>query len=104
MKNLMFSLVVMILIGSTAECATWQVMNTPTTEVLYDIWGTASDNIFAVGANGTILHFDGDEWTQMSSPTSEFLMGVWGSSADDIWAVGFYGITLHRQNGNNWGK
>jgi hypothetical protein len=26
------------------------------------VWGTSSDNIFAVGSNGTILRYDGKNW------------------------------------------
>lgn len=80
----------------------WQAMDSGTTESLYDIWGTGLDNIYAVGLNGTILHFNGAGWTSMSSPTGKHLFGVWGSSSDDIWAVGRDGVILRRQDGGSW--
>ncbi|MFH1844303.1 MAG: hypothetical protein ABIF77_13955 [bacterium] len=30
---------------------------------LYGIWGTSNSDIWAVGINETIVHFDGDDWT-----------------------------------------
>ncbi len=30
--------------------------------MLYDIWGTAPDNIYAVGIQGTVIHWDGAQW------------------------------------------
>jgi hypothetical protein len=35
------------------------------TYMLYGIWGTANDDIYAVGVGGTFLHFDGNEWTDV---------------------------------------
>ncbi len=32
-------------------------MDSGTTENLYDVWGSTATNVFAVGANGTILHY-----------------------------------------------
>ena len=52
------------------------------------IHGFAPNDIFAVGFEGTILHYDGAAWTQMSVPTTQDLWGIWGASRDDLWAVG----------------
>lgn len=82
----------------------WHAMDSGTTETLYDIWGTGLDSMFAVGLNGTILHFDGAGWTSMSSPTGKHLSGIWGSSSNDLWAVGQDGIVLRRQDGGSWGE
>jgi hypothetical protein len=54
----------------------------PVTEDIKDLWGDAADYIFAVGTNGTILHYDGVDWTEMESGTTETLFRVWGS-----WAI-----------------
>jgi hypothetical protein len=66
-----------------------------------DIWGSASDDIFAVGDAGTILHFDGAKWSIMTTNTSAKLHGVGGSSATDVFAVGEGGIILH-YDGTKW--
>jgi len=104
MKNLMFSLVVMILIGSTAECATWEAMDSPTTVGLTNVWGTAPDDMFAVGYSGTILHYDGNPdniWEQMPCPTTVSLIGIWGFGPDDVYVTGDQCTMLH-YDGNSW--
>ena len=59
------------------------------------IWGSAHDDIYAVGDSGTILHFDGDTWSELESGTTAGLYGVWGSSPTDVYAVGETGTVLH---------
>ena len=101
-----------VLISSCAlaEEATWQFMVTPTSENLTDVWGTASDDVFAVGRSGIILHYDRDGdndgssdniWEEMDSPTGADLTALWGSGPDDVYAVG-YGPTILRYDGNTW--
>jgi len=79
----------------------WTEMDSGTTENLYDIWGSGSDNVFAVGSNGTILHYDGISWSSMSSPVTEDIYAIWGRSAWDVYAVGVDGTQLHF-NGTTW--
>ena len=59
------------------------------------MWGSAGSDVFAVGDDGTILHYDGSSWSGMSSGTSEGLKGVWGSQGSDVFAVGMDGTILH---------
>ncbi len=61
---------------------------TTTTSSLSDVWGTSADDIFAVGADGFVVHFDGTGWTPMVSGTTSDLQNVWASAADDVFAVG----------------
>ena len=61
---------------------------------LAGIWGSAADDIWAVGEAGTILHYDGKRWTASDSPTTAPLHAVSGSAADDLWAVGD-SVVLH---------
>jgi hypothetical protein len=44
------------------------------------VWGSSGSDVFAVGSNGTILHYDGSSWSSMTSGTSAWLFGVGGSS------------------------
>lgn len=78
---------------------------------LKGIWGSSASNIFAVGASGRILRYNGSAWAVQTTPRTETLNGVWGSSATDIWAVGNsyrvsgtnYYTLLHTTNGGtNW--
>ena len=73
----------------------WELMPSGTREYLYDVWGSATDDVFAVGRQGTILHFDGADWRPMESGTTRELAAVWGSGPRDVWAVGEDDIRLH---------
>ena len=70
-------------------------MNSNTDESIRDIRGSSPENIFTVGSNGTIVHYDGNKWTKISSGTEKYLHSIWGSSASDISIVGDDGIILH---------
>jgi hypothetical protein len=72
--------------------------------VLRSIWGSASDDIWAVGDAGTIVHWNGSEWspsTYSGVVTTSYLNQVWGSGANDVWAVGSGGTIIH-WNGSSW--
>ena len=63
--------------------------------------GSAADDVFAVGARGTILHWDGKEWSSMDSGSETFLTGVWGTGPHDVYATGSGGTVL-RWDGRAW--
>ena len=69
-------------------------------------WGTSSNDMFFVGKNGSISHFDGTTFTKMTSPTTKDLRSVWGTSHNDVWAAGFNYTTaesvLLHYNGSIW--
>jgi hypothetical protein len=67
------------------------------------VWGTSGNDVFAVGNQGTILHYDGISWSTMNSGTTRFLTSVWGSSSIDVYAVGSNGTILH-YDGISWSK
>lgn len=68
-----------------------------------DIYVVASNDVFAVGDNGLIRHYDGSDWSDMTSPVSVSLKSVWGRTANDVFAVGSGGTILH-YNGTSWQK
>jgi hypothetical protein len=70
-------------------------------EFLKGVWGSSATDVFAVGENGMIMHYDGVEWIKMKSPTMEHLYGVWGSSSSNVYAIGAAGTILH-YNGLIW--
>jgi hypothetical protein len=82
--------------SSTSSCSTDAQSGSP----MYGVWGTSATNIYAVGAAGRILHFDGTSWSSMSSPTGARLSRVSGSSAKDVWAAGDT-VVLHF-DGSAW--
>jgi hypothetical protein len=66
------------------------------------VWGAAADDVWAVGAAGTILHWNGAAWSPSASGTTTELEDVWGSGPADVWAVGA-GVVLH-WDGQTWSK
>jgi parallel beta-helix repeat protein len=76
-------------------------MTSGTTNTLYGVWGSSSTNVFAVGASGTILKYDGTNWSSLTSGTTNNLYSVWGSASNDVFAVGYGGTIVH-YNGTAW--
>ena len=67
--------------------ATWYRMqaDAPT---LWWVHGFSRDDVWAVGENGTAIHYDGSAWTTERSGADYTLWGIWGAASDDLWAVG----------------
>ncbi len=82
--------------------AAWESQNpAPAEYYLSGVWGFSGDDVFAVGEDGTILHYDGTEWSSMSSGTTSNLEAVWGTAGNNIYAVGEEGTILH-YDGSAW--
>jgi hypothetical protein len=78
-------------LGVLAEPAAAVVdpMPSPTTADLRAVWGSGPEDVFAVGLDGTILHYDGSAWSAMDTPFSSSqsppsLYAVWGSGPNDV--------------------
>jgi hypothetical protein len=65
------------------------------------VWGTAANNVMAVGDGGRILRYDGSAWSTMTSPTTRSLRSLWGTGASGVFAVGDGG-TILTFNGSTW--
>jgi len=59
------------------------------------VWGAADDDLWIVGENGRVLHWDGVAMTPIELGTTSYLTGVWGTSASDVWIIGTEGTVLH---------
>lgn len=74
----------------------------PMGNALNRTWGSSANDVWAVGAAGTIRHWNGRIWEPPSPPiTSENLLALWGSGPNAIWAAGTNGIIAH-YNGFAW--
>ena len=82
---------------------TFGVVTIDAVRELEGIWGSSSSDVFAVGRDGVILHYDGTTWTSMNSGTTKWLKDIWGSSSSDAFAVGVLGTILH-YDGASWSK
>jgi hypothetical protein len=58
----------------------WSIMDWSSGYKTYPlgIRGTSHSNVFVVGSNGLIKHYDGISWSPMDSGTTETLTSVWG--------------------------
>jgi hypothetical protein len=77
---------------------TWTAPTSPPSNTinLNGVWGTAPDDVFAVGDVGTVLHSSGNNvWTAQTSGTTLTLYAVAGSGTGDVYAVGQRAVILH---------
>jgi hypothetical protein len=63
------------------------------------VWGRSSTDVYVVGTNGKVVHYDGSAWTAMESGTTQGLFGVWGG-VDYVVAVG-NSVALYN-DGSGW--
>ena len=69
---------------------------------LFKVWGTDPTNVWVVGENGTLLHFDGSRWAAVASGTTARLLTVNGAGALAV-AVGGRGTAVVLENsGSGW--
>ena len=74
----------------------WTDVSIDTGTELLGIWGTAPDDVWAVGSAGTVLHWDGNQWSSIDSGVRSHLYGVFGTT-NYVLVVGEGGNILRRQ-------
>jgi len=80
----------------------WQQVDpSPTTADLWSIALVSATEAWAVGDNGTILHYAGGAWQTSPSLTTNNLRALAMVSASEGWAVGENGTILH-YTGSTW--
>lgn len=69
----------------------WELVHTGLPGALLSVWGTASDDVWVVGADAgegpTVLRYDGEAWTRHATGTSGHLWWVSGAG-DSVWMSG----------------
>ena len=73
-------------------------MSSATTTILYSVWGTSDQDVYAGGAN-VILHYDGSRWIAVDSLQDNFV-GISGAGPRDVYVVGNK-IVCH-YDGESW--
>jgi hypothetical protein len=81
---------------------TFDKMTTPGTGVVFGIWGTADDDLWAVGQGtptGIVWHYDGTQWSAPALPAGvgSHVFKVHGQATDDVWMSCDDGTALHWQ-------
>jgi len=71
----------------------WEAREIPDLEranvfAFFKVWGSSADNVYVVGQNGAVLHYDGSEWSELLVGASDDLISLWGTGPDNIVAVG----------------
>ena len=67
------------------------------------VWGTATDNVYAVGDPGVIAHWNGTVWQDEPRLITTALHEIWGTGADNVYAVAARGHIL-RFDGAKWSE
>lgn len=70
-----------------------KIVDTP--EALFGLHGTSGSDIWFVGWNNYILHWDGDSLVQMTPPVFASWWSVYCITSDDVWIGGSEGNILH---------
>ncbi len=52
------------------------------------MWASGPDDVWAVGTNRQILHFDGQSWDGLNKTQGSDLYGIWGASPSEVVAAG----------------
>ena len=88
---------VYIVAGSTFrwDGTTWTDLNVPFG--IFDgnvtkFWGTSSANLYFVGGNGTLVHYNGSDWTKIDSGTDMNILDILGFDDGTFYCVAGTGI------------
>ena len=52
------------------------------------VWGSTARDVWAVGAGGVILRWNGSAWSRARGITTSSLHAIWGQRSYDVWAAG----------------
>ena len=84
----------------------WTTETSNTTENLYAVYGTAVNDVWAAGADGTFLHRDASGWTVVPQTSTARIDGLFSDLSNDAWAVGRTDSTtpviLHYSGSPTW--
>lgn len=59
------------------------------------VWGSAKNDVWAVGSNGTVLHWDGVAWVTTPTTRVNTFNAVWGSGPNDVWIASATDTIFH---------
>lgn len=94
------------LVDADGDVPVAEPFNTQTMNALNGVWVAPNGDVWAVGAQGTVRHHQGNSrvWDVVADvPTTVDLNAIWGTSGADIWAVGNMGVVLH-YDGAKWSR
>jgi len=72
---------------------------------IYDVWARAPDDVWVLGGDKLIHHWDHTSWTTMNPPLQDSTTGelhaISGSGPNDVWILRGHNSVLH-WDGSNW--
>jgi hypothetical protein len=77
-------------------------MNSLLTGAINKIWGSSSSDLYVVGNNGNIVHYNGVQWTRIESGTDLNINDIWGDYNEKTgeWEV----LAVASNYGSSWEK
>jgi hypothetical protein len=81
----------------------WKSVNSGISDNINATFVIDENNMWAAGANGVILHFDGTSWLASESGSTANLNGLYFVNGNDGYAIGSGGIILH-YDGSAWSE
>ncbi|HVM97594.1 MAG TPA: hypothetical protein VMT89_14465 [Candidatus Acidoferrales bacterium] len=89
--------------GEAWTSATLPILQRPRVYAFFKVWASGPDDVYIVGQNGIILHYDGSQFTELGIGVSQDLIGIWGTGPDNIMVVGGRGTAeLAHFDGVQW--
>jgi len=80
----------------------WKTQASGVKKNLYGLWGPSFGDVYGVGTDGTLVHFNGSGWQIQQSPATTTLRAVHGAD-NEVWAAGDKG-GVFRFQGTKWEK
>jgi hypothetical protein len=91
--------------GDDAPEDRWFLVHDDLDGALMSVWGSAADDVWAVGARGaagdpTVMHFDGAAWETLPTGETGDLWWVFGFDGGPVYMGGTGGMILRYEGGN----
>ncbi len=76
---------------------------------LTKVWGSGTNDVWAVGAGATVIHWNGAKWERTPVPPAlpnpvevrNTFLSIWGSGPNDVW-IASTTSTIYRNTGSGW--
>lgn len=67
------------------------------------VWGSGPNDVWAVGAAGSVIHWNGSEWQSSPIETAMSLQAIYGTGPNDVWTVATANTIYHSTGFTNGG-